>query len=220
MGSGATARPNRNSDSSKKKLTLSPVPTPAFSLLERKAIKTERENRINGWGYIISGTAVMAISIPAYYATKDVFAQAVYTIGQTLGLGAITYGATLVLIDDEYVTFYNIIKDVPGLAPEKKEILAREFFQKSAIRAKQNRKIRVIGHSLGATLNFINAATASNSDLRAALYFLGGINTLAAFSYLFRESDEEKAVESLQSEKHASVISPLVGPVVGLQIRF
>jgi hypothetical protein len=200
--------------------TLALTATPAYTALERKAIQSERTNHVNGWGYIISGAAVMALSIPAFYATEDVFGKAIYSVGQNLGLGAVTYGASMVLLDDDYVRFHKIIKDTPNLTPENKEALSRAFFIESAERAKQSRHIRFIGHSLGAGLNFVNAATASNSDLRAALYFIGGINTLAAISFHFRESDEEKAAKEFIHDKPTTSIEPLIGPTFGVAIRW
>ena len=205
------------------KLSLVPKRNGPYELLESKALAIENKNKIDGWGYIISGGAVLAISIPAYYLSSDVFAQVVYSVGQTLGVGAITYGSSLVLVDNEYTTFYHIIKSDPTLTQDNKETLATSFLQETGEKARQGRKIRFVFHSLTATLNFLNGATTSNSDLRATLYFLGGINTLAAINYLVRPSEEEKVAETLQlNSSHSTHITfePMIGPIVGLQAHW
>jgi hypothetical protein len=73
----------------------------------------------------------------------------------------------------------------------------------------------VISHVLTAALNFVNAATSSNQNLAEALYFVGGVNTLAALGFAFTKSDEEKAIAS----EHAG-LEFFVGPVSGLAMRF
>ncbi len=201
--------------------TPAPKPISAYDLLVSRANSFEKENHVNGWGYIVSGGAVLAISIPGYYVSKDTFAQVVYSVGQTLGVGAVSYGASLVLLDNEYTSFNNILKADPSLTPESKELLAHAFFHEAANRARQGRKIRFVFHSLTGGLNFLNAITTTSPDLRSALYFLGGINTLAAIHYFFSPSEEEKTAERLEVlEKPKVSVEPLIGPMFGLQVHF
>src|SRR4051794_8109941 len=69
--------------------------TGAYKLLKEKAESMESTDRTEGWAYLVSGAVVLGISIPAYYLSTDLFAQAGYSAGQTLGLGAMGYGASL-----------------------------------------------------------------------------------------------------------------------------
>jgi hypothetical protein len=193
----------------------------AFELLQKKADSILETDRYEGWGYLVSGGAALAISIPAYYLTDDVFAKAIYSVTETLGVAAVGYGSYLVLVDNEMSRFVRIVKSVPKLSRAQENQLAASYLRENADRARGVRKIRVISHALTAALNFVNAATSSNQNLAEALYFVGGVNTLAALGFAISKSDEEKAGEA---GLHADVIKPklefFAGPVSGLALRF
>lgn len=191
----------------------------AYELLERKAEAISSENRVNGWAYIISGGAILAGSIPAYYLSEDVFAKVIYTVGKTVGITAVGYGSYLVLIENDYTRFQRIMRGVPGLSKEEKIQLSEQFLEESSERARSVRRIRVITHSLAAGLSFIDGFTSSHQNLKIAHFFLGGINTLAALSFGFSKSEEENFAGSVLEKKKASV-DLIVGPVVGMRIRF
>jgi hypothetical protein len=193
----------------------------AFELLEKKADATYGLDHYEGWGYLVSGGVALAISIPAYYLTDDVFAKAVYSVTETLGVAAVGYGSYLVIVDNEMSRFVRIIKSVPKLTHAQENQLAASYLRENADRARGVRKIRVISHALTAALNFVNAATSSNQNLAEALYFVGGVNTLAALGFAISRSEDEKAVDALPAA-HASTTSFefFAGPVSGLAIRF
>ena len=89
-------------------LHLAPLPVQtqdAYGLLKKKAEVIEKENRANGWAYIVSGGIALGVSIPAYYLSDDLFAKVIYTAGETLGIAAVGYGSYLVLIENEYRKF-------------------------------------------------------------------------------------------------------------------
>jgi hypothetical protein len=182
--------------------------------LRAKATAVSAENHANGWAYVISGTVSLGVSVPGYFLSEDVFAKAVYSITETLGAASVGYGAYLLLVDDDFTRFERILARAE-LTPEERNRLARRFLEENADRARNVRKIRVISHSLTAGLNFLNAATSSQRDLSTALYFVGGINTLAAITFAFRKSEEEKLTEL--SEPRAEL---LIGPGVALAIHF
>lgn len=167
------------------------APADAYQGLSEKAAAVQSKDTADGWAYIISGGIALSLSTPAFYLSEDIFARAVYTIGQTASVAAIGYGAYLVLIDNDYTRFKRIIDDSQSLKPEQKNELSRIFLQENARRARNVRKIRVISHGMTAALNFLNAATSSHPELRTALLFLGGVNTLAAINFGLRKSDDE-----------------------------
>ncbi len=164
----------------------------AYELLEKKAKAVETEDHLNGWAYVVSGTVALGVSIPAYYLSDDLFARAVYSVGETLGVASVGYGTYLLLVDTEYSRFYNVLRSEVDLRPDQRDRLAREFLIENARRARNARKIRVITHALTATLNFVDGATSSFPELQEALFFLGGINALAAVGFAFSSSEEEK----------------------------
>lgn len=178
--------------------SAAPLPTErsAWSVLESKATAIADRNHSSGWAYVISGGVALAGSIPGYYLSEDVFARAVYSVGQTLGVAAIGYGSYLVLVDDDATRFQRIVSKVETLSARERNELAAGFLLESADRARAVRRIRVITHGLTAGLNFLNGATTSHRELKTALFFLGGINTIAALSFGLTRSEEEKLTET------------------------
>ncbi len=199
-----------------------PVEVPKYyPILKDKAKKIEDRDVSEGWAYVISGGVALAASIPGYYLSSDVFARSVYSLGETLGVGAIGYGSYLILVTDDYARFVRIIESSPTLSVVEKEKLSYEFLNENAKRAKALRKIRVISHGLTASLNFLNGATAGNSDLRTALYFVGAINVLAALSFLFKTSEEETSLEEIRTKgKVEAFVGVKAGPMLGLRYSF
>lgn len=196
-------------------------PTKYYSVLREKAHAIEERNTTEGWAYVISGGIALAASIPGYYLSDDVFARSVYSLGETLAVGAVGYGSYLILVSDDYVRFVRILESSPTLSSAEREKLAYEFLNENAKRAKAVRKIRVISHSLTAGLNFLNGATTENRDLRTALYFIGAINVLAALSFLFKASEEETFLDDVRAKgKVEAFLGVTTGPMLGLQYRF
>lgn len=192
----------------------------AYDLLEKKAQKISSENHANGWASIISGGCIFIGSIPAYYLSQDVFAKVIYTVGETVGIAAVGYGSYLVLIENEYSQFQRILQAAPRLSNEDRVQLAERFFEVSAERARNVRRIRVITHALAGGLNFLDAFTSSNQDLKITHLFLGGINALAALSFGISKSEEEKFSGSIVQKKKEISMDFIIGPVAGIRIQF
>lgn len=134
--------------------------------------------------------------MPGYYLSEDVFAKGVYSLTETISVASIGYGSYLLLVDNDLSRFVRIVKSVPGLSRAERDKLADSYLVENADRARNVRKIRVISHGLTAALNFLNGVTASQENLAQALYFIGGVNTLAAIGFAFSRSDEEKALDA------------------------
>ena len=187
----------------------------AHEVLQQKASALEAENQKNGWAYILSGGLALGISIPAYYLSQDLVAKVVYSVGQTVSVGAVGYGSYLVLLDNDYRRFEKVIEQAPAQSTkpfsDQKDQLSYLFLKENAQRSRNIRKIRVITHSLTAALNFVNGATTSQRELQTALYFIGGVNALAALSFGFGSSEEEKISESIKKPELAILAGPLVG---------
>jgi hypothetical protein len=196
----------------------------AYGMLKQKALKIDADNHAKGWAYVISGAVTLGVCIPGYYLSKDLLTQGIYGFGQTAGVIAVTYGSSLVLVSNDYARFYHILNGTPGLSGANREQLSRLFLQDSATQSANGRKIKAIGASLNAALQFSNALTTSNQDLRTAYFFVGGISTLAAIGLLVSTTEEEKLSHSLEtgetpsSSRHHFSVQPVLGPVLGLQI--
>jgi hypothetical protein len=188
-------------------------PTP-YQLLSEKASVTQTTNQGLGLAYVISGATTLGISIPGYYLSEDVFARSVYAIGESIGVVAMGYGVYLLLIENEYSRFKKIVDSSASLTSDHKNQLAKSFLNEQARRAKNVRKIRAVSHAMMAGLNTLNAVIASHRDLRTALFFLGGVNTLVFLHCLFSTSEEESIPDSTTSIG----LSPNVQ--IALRVRF
>jgi len=192
--------------------------TEAFTYLSLKENELRKQNQTTGWAYMISGTLVLGVSIPGYYLSNDTFARVIYSLGETLGVAAIGYGSYLAFVDTENARFVRVLDSVPSLQASEKEALSRAYLRESADRGKSVRKVRAISHGLTAALNFTNALTSSQSELKTALFFIGGVNLLAAASFTLGQSDEEKTAEKVMGKPRASL--ELGGPGIQLALRF
>lgn len=197
----------------------------AYELLQRKGETISTESRVAGWSFVISGGVALGVSIPAYYLSNDLFSKTVYSLGETLAVVSIGYGSYLLLIDDEYTRFKRILAQVPSLSTEERNRLAQVFLEENAARARGLRRIRVITHSLTAGLNILNGFTADQSELKTALFFIGGINILAAIGFGFRKSEEEELSQSVSPARKTvqtdfSVGASSRGPYAGLSWHF
>jgi hypothetical protein len=74
-----------------------------------------------------------------------------------------------------------------SLSDKQKTQVLRAYYYQKKNRLQKERLIKAITHSLIAAVNIYNASQQDESakDVRNALYFIGGINTLAAISYTF-----------------------------------
>ena len=139
----------------------------------------------------MSGAVTLGISIPGYYLSQDTFARVIYSVGETLGVGAVGYGFYLVLVSDEYSRFNRTIESTKELSRESRAALSKTFLEENADRSRNTRRMRAISHSLMGGLNVLNAFTASHQELKTALFFVGGVNFLVALSCLVGSSEEE-----------------------------
>lgn len=173
---------------------------------------------------MLSGGIALAAAIPAYYLSEDTFARAIYSISQTVGVAAIGYGYYLVVVENDYRRFARILGGMQGgnqqaLTPAQNNRLAELYLRESAAQAQSARKIRVVSHGLTAGLNLLSAFTASQRELRTALFFLCGVNTLAAVGLAFSHSEEEKFLQQIQ--KAELVAGPAyAGAAVGIRLHF
>ena len=206
-------------------VALTPAPPGgAYEVLKAKGDTISNVSRIAGWSFVISGGVALGVSIPGYYLSNDLFSKTVYSLGETLAVVSVGYGSYLLLIDDEYTRFKRIIAQVPSLSADERNRLAQVFLEENAARARGLRRIRLITHSLTAGLNILNGLTADQSELKTALFFIGGINILAAIGFGFRRSEEEELSQSITPRKSLhtdfSVGAGPKGPYAGVSWHF
>ena len=171
-----------------KVVTPSPVESSSFGAewtdFSKRIELQKKADRENGLSYVISGSIGLAGGIAGALITDDAIEKGIYSIFQTIGVAAIGYGSYTWLVGGEDRGFYEIL-NASGLDPQQKMRLLEVRDLKKKEREKKERLVKAITHGLIAGLNIYSAQQQSNSTLKTGLYFVGGVNLLAAFSYTF-----------------------------------
>jgi hypothetical protein len=145
----------------------------------------EEKDSIVGVSYIISGGIAITGGLIGYYSSQDIFSQVVYSVAQTVGIAAVGYGAYTMALGDDHRVFYETLRDTRDLTPRQRDELVKSYFDLEQKRERKSRTIKAITYGLVALLNGYNGFTATNSDLKTALYFVAGVNGLASISFAF-----------------------------------
>lgn len=190
----------------------------AFKTLMNETKKESLKKNSDAWSYIISGGIAVAVTTPAYYLSSDPFAKIIYLFGQTVGTIALSDGISRLLNYNESERFYRILMSDKTLTNSQKNNLSYQFFLEEANRAKSQRTIKATAHLISGVFNVANSFAVSNSELRLALLFIGGINFIAAGNYAFFDSNEEKRFEKFDDK--STNISFFIGPSSGVVIKF
>jgi hypothetical protein len=140
---------------------------------------------ISAYSYLISGGLATVGGIIGYANSQDQFAKVVYAVSQSIGIAAMGYGGFQLVVGNEHRLFHSTLSQTQGLSDFEKNRLVSNYFKNRKIQEKKSRTVKAITHGLVAILNFVNAAQENNSDLKTALYFVGGVNALASISFSF-----------------------------------
>lgn len=147
-------------------------------------LEREKEDRIMGLSYMISGAVATVGGIAGYYNSEDSFSRGVYAIAQSVGVAAIGYGANRYWNGNEYSSFYYALDGAPLTSEQKLEVLKR-YLEKEKDEREKSRWIKIATHSLIAVVNFYSASHEEDRNVRGVLNFLGGANAIIALSYAF-----------------------------------
>lgn len=175
-----------------KKQTLVVRPPPVVAQEESKewidfALETknlEKKQIKNGISYIISGSLALVGGILGDSVAADPAEKGIYAIFQTIGVASIGYGAYTWQIGGEERTLYQALQG-SNLNPTQKADFLESYKLQRKLREKNERVIKAITHGLIAGLNIYNASRQQQETVQSALYFVGGVNLLAAVSYTF-----------------------------------
>jgi hypothetical protein len=144
----------------------------------------QQQDEILGASYLISGTVATLGGIVGFYNSEDPFSRGVYAVAQSVGVAAIGVGASHYWIGNEYNSFFHAVDGAPLTAAQKNDLLQRYLERDREVRQK-TRWIKVITHSLIATVNLYNSTRESDRNVRGVLQFLAGTNAVIAASYAF-----------------------------------
>ena len=146
--------------------------------------ETDRQDKVDGYSYLISGTLASVGGLVGYYSSADTFAKAVYSISQTIGVGAIGFGGYKLFVGNENRVFYKTLRS-SHLSPQDRDILLYNYRLQKGTEEARIRKVKALTHGAIALLNLYNAMRESHDDLKTALYFVGAVNFFAAISFTF-----------------------------------
>ncbi|HMN68082.1 MAG TPA: hypothetical protein PKC28_06035 [Bdellovibrionales bacterium] len=146
--------------------------------------RQERRDYRNGLSYIISGSLALGGGIWGANITDDNIEKGIYTVFQTIGIASVGYGAYVWKIGGEERNLYATLSNA-RLTPEQKTIFLRSYYAQKKESEKRERYIKAITHGLIAGLNFYNASQQKQDSIKSGLYFIGGVNLLAAISFTF-----------------------------------
>ena len=144
----------------------------------------QKEDRVTGLSYMISGTVATLGGVAGYYNSDDSFSRGVYAIAQSVGVAAIGYGANKYWNGNEYNSFFYAVEGTSLTSAQKVELLKR-FLAKESEEREKTRWIKIATHSLIAAVNLYSASREDDKNVRGVLNFLAGTNAVIAFSYAF-----------------------------------
>ena len=148
-------------------------------------VEIQREkDRKNGLSYIISGSLALVGGIVGNSIAEDTAEKGIYTVFQTIGVASIGYGAYTWQVGGEERFLYQSLQ-TSKLTPEQKSQFLQSYNFQRKEREKRDHLVRAITHGLIAALNIYNASQQKQDSLKNALYFVGGVNALAAVSFTF-----------------------------------
>lgn len=145
----------------------------------------ERTDYINGLSYIISGSIAVVGGQLGQTTTDDPLERGVYTLFQSIGIASIAFGTYTWTIGDEDRLIYNSLKNTPQFSDKDRDAFLQSYYQRKFERERNERFVKVIAHSLIAAFNAYSASQQENATIRNGLYFVGGVNLLAAVSFAF-----------------------------------
>jgi hypothetical protein len=159
--------------------------TNEWSEFERVMQEKQKKDRIDGLSYVISGSLALVGGLIGQGTSKDPLEKGVYTLFQSIGVASIGYGMYTWKLGDEDRWIYDIVESAPSMSMQDKIAMIRSYKATKIAREKQQRFVRAITHGMIAALNIYGATQQTNDTVKSALYFLGGVNTLAAISFAF-----------------------------------
>lgn len=155
-----------------------------WNSFQRYMRERQKEDRVHGTSYMISGAIATLGGVVGYYNSEDSLSRGVYAIAQSVGVAAIGYGANRFWNGNEYNSFFHAVEGAPLSSLQKVELLKR-FLEKEDEERDRRRWIKIGTHSLIAAVNLYSASREQDKDVRGILHFLAGINIVIAFSQTF-----------------------------------
>jgi hypothetical protein len=153
--------------------------------INKNYLKQQSSDYQAGISYIISGSIALAGGLVGGQITADPIERGLYVVFQSIGVASIGYGAYKWKIGDDDRLLTKSLATTEGLTEKNRiQFMQTYQFQKSQYEITE-RKIKAITHGLIAAINLYNASKQEQDGIKNSLYFIGGVNMLAAISFSF-----------------------------------
>jgi hypothetical protein len=160
-------------------------PANEWGRFETRMRERQELDRIDGLSYLISGSLALVGGLAGQNISADPLEKGVYTVFQTIGVASIGYGIYKWRLGDEERWMYETLSMSEGLTPAQKAAVMKSYYEQKKDRERREKIMRAITHGLIAGLNFYGATQQKSENVKNALIFLGGVNTLAVISFTF-----------------------------------
>ena len=158
---------------------------PNWESFQAEMLRLKQSDSVTGISYMVSGGLAVVGGLVGYYGSQDLFAKAVYSISQSVGIAAVGYGSYMYSLGSEQRILFDTIEASRSLSLTQKNDLIQNYYAIQKDRERKGRLIKAITHGLVAAVNAYNATTTTSSDLKTTLYFVSGVNALAAITFVF-----------------------------------
>ncbi len=155
-----------------------------WSYFEKTMKEQKRRDFDRGLSYVISGSLALVGGLAGANATQDSVEKGVYTVFETIGISSVGYGAYTMQIGSEERELYEVLVSTKLSAEQKTEFLHAYYYHRM-LTEKKERLIKALTHALIAGLNLYSASQQQQPTIRTGLYFVGGVNLLAALTFTF-----------------------------------
>ncbi len=155
-----------------------------WDYFEKTMKEQKRRDFDRGLSYVISGSLALVGGLAGSNATQDSVEKGVYTVFETIGISSVGYGAYTMQIGSEERELFEVLSNSRLTADQKTEFLHSYYYHRMQTEKKE-RVIKALTHALIAGLNLYSASQQQQATIKTGLFFIGGVNLLAALSFTF-----------------------------------
>ena len=150
---------------------------------EHSVLVDESRDRVSGLSYVLSGSIALIGGFVGQSVATDPLEKGTYALFQTIGIASVGYGVYTWKIGNEDRFIYDILKNAKDLSPDARNIMLQSYYRERKERESNERLVKALTHGLIAVLNVYNATQQTPGPVQTGLYFIGGVNLLAAVSF-------------------------------------
>ena len=150
---------------------------------EHSIMAEESRDRVGGLSYVLSGSIALIGGFVGQSVATDPLEKGTYALFQTIGIASVGYGIYTWKIGNEDRFMYDVLRNTQNLTPDVRNFVLQSYYREKKERESNERLVKALTHGLIAALNIYNATQQTPGPVQTGLYFIGGVNLLAAVSF-------------------------------------